>query len=71
MPITQACVVRDIVNFDKTLLHCGKPAAVPKRSYIMKMFSVVLITLALLSMAAPANAFDARSFYAQSERASY
>lgn len=34
----------------------------------MKMISAVLITLALLSMAAPVNAFDAKSFYGQLDR---
>jgi len=37
----------------------------------MKMFSVVLIALALLSMVAPVNAFDATTFFAQSERTGY
>jgi hypothetical protein len=42
--------------------------AVPKRSYTMKMISAVLIALALLSMAAPLYAFDAKSFYQQLDR---
>ena len=42
--------------------------AVPKRSYTMKMISAVLIALALLSMAAPVYAFDAKSFYEQLDR---
>ena len=42
--------------------------AVPKRSYTMKMISAVLIALALLSMAAPLYAFDAKSFYEQLDR---
>lgn len=37
----------------------------------MKMFSVVLVALALLSMVAPVNAFDAKSFYDQAERSGY
>jgi hypothetical protein len=43
---------------------------VPKRSYTMKMISAVLIALALLSMAAPVNAFDAKTFFEQQERQS-
>ena len=42
--------------------------AVPRRSYTMKMISAVLIALALLSMAAPVYAFDAKSFYEQLDR---
>jgi hypothetical protein len=34
----------------------------------MKMISAVLIALALLSMAAPVNALDAKSFFEQQER---
>jgi hypothetical protein len=34
----------------------------------MKMISAVLIALALLSMAAPVYAFDAKSFYEQQDR---
>jgi hypothetical protein len=44
--------------------------AVPKRSYTMKMLSAVLIALALLSMAAPVSAFDAKSFFEQQDRQS-
>jgi hypothetical protein len=36
----------------------------------VKMLSAVLITLALLSLAAPVNAFDAKSFFEQQERQS-
>jgi hypothetical protein len=41
--------------------------AVPKRSYTMKMISAVLIALALLTMAAPVNAFDAKTFWDQQD----
>jgi hypothetical protein len=34
----------------------------------MKMISAVLITLALLSMAAPLYAFDAKTFFEQQDR---
>jgi hypothetical protein len=37
----------------------------------MKMISAALIALALLTMAAPVNAFDAKSFFQDSERSSY
>jgi hypothetical protein len=53
------------------LLHRSKFAAVPKRGYTMKMFSIVLIALALLSMVAPVNAFDATGFFEKADRASY
>jgi hypothetical protein len=36
----------------------------------MKILSAVLIALALLSLAAPVNAFDAKSFFEQQERQS-
>jgi|SwirhirootsSR3_FD_contig_31_18409527_length_203_multi_9_in_0_out_0_1 hypothetical protein len=36
----------------------------------MKILPVVLIALALLSMAAPVNAFDAKSFFEQQARES-
>jgi hypothetical protein len=36
----------------------------------MKMLSAVLVALALLSLAAPVNAFDAKSFFEQQERQS-
>lgn len=36
----------------------------------MKMIAATLIALALLSMAAPVNAFDAGSFYGQLDRES-
>jgi hypothetical protein len=34
----------------------------------MKTITAALIALALLSMAAPVNAFDAESFFAQADR---
>jgi len=37
----------------------------------MKTISTALITLALLSMAAPVNAFDAKSFFAQADSSRY
>jgi hypothetical protein len=36
----------------------------------MKILSAVLVPLALLSLAAPVNAFDAKSFFEQQERQS-
>jgi hypothetical protein len=36
----------------------------------MKILSAVLVALALLSLAAPVNAFDAKSFFEQQERQS-
>ena len=37
----------------------------------MKTISVALIGLALLSIAAPVNAFDAKSFFEQADRSGY
>jgi hypothetical protein len=39
-----------------------------KGATIMKMISAALIVLALFSMAAPVNAFDAKSFFDQQAR---
>jgi hypothetical protein len=41
-----------------------------KWSDTMKMISAVLIALALLSLAAPVSAFDAKSFFVQQDRRS-
>jgi hypothetical protein len=37
----------------------------------MKTISAALIALALLSMAAPVNAFDAKSFFEHADRSGY
>ena len=37
----------------------------------MKIISAALIALALLSMAAPVNAFDVKTFFEQADRTSY
>jgi hypothetical protein len=37
----------------------------------MKTLSAIVLALALFSMAAPAYAFDAKSFFAESTRNSY
>jgi hypothetical protein len=37
----------------------------------MKMIVLTLVALALLSMAAPVNAFDAKSFFEQATRSAY
>jgi hypothetical protein len=68
---TRSCVVLGVSADHKAApapLH--RMTAVPKRSYTMKMISAVLIALALLSMAAPLYAFDAKSFYEQQDRQS-
>jgi hypothetical protein len=37
----------------------------------MKTIAMALIALALLSMAAPVNAFEAKSFFEQADRSSH
>lgn len=37
----------------------------------MKTIAMALFALALLSMAAPVNAFDTKSFFEQADRSSY
>ena len=47
---------------------CGSSLGDKNWSYTMKMISAVFLALAFLSMAAPVNAFDARSFFEQQSR---
>jgi hypothetical protein len=55
-----------------TARSLGRTAAIQlwcqKGGYTMKTITAALIALALLSMAAPVNAFDAESFFAQADR---
>jgi hypothetical protein len=56
-------------------IAAGRTAASPlwcqKGDYSMKIISAALIALALLSMAAPVNAFDVKTFFEQADRNSY
>lgn len=66
--ITQACIVGDTIDDHKAHRTAARPLQGQKGVVIMKTISAALIALALLSMAAPLHAFDAKSFFEQADR---